>query len=392
MQPKQTKMSKNCIEKPESIRNRIMYNQECSAEGNTAVRKNSVWNQVYFFHVTDNKACDIMHDIYLGVARYNIRKILNYFIYEKKFFTLEAFNYRKQMFEYGPLLVGNVSREISENQLAKGNFKINASEMKTFLHVILLLVGDLINDDDPVFNFLLIFIQIVDIVNSDSFDDEMLIKLQNLIRIHHETYLECFGDTLKPKHHFMVHYPGVIQHLGPLVHIWCFRFESKHQSSKKYCHVITSRLNVPLTLAIKHSLIFSNNLVQRKFFEDFKKFNKISYMNISKCEFYRYLSTEFTEGYKAKTVLYNRNFYRQDDFIKYNNIIMKILMIFYKTQDEVFLILQEVETVFLSKFQSFKFIKLSSAYHIKNIDALQHVRYSSIINTLNNGEKVIRFQ
>lgn len=72
-------------EKIDYIRDKNMYCKECTTtDKSSAVKENSVWNSLCYFHVTDNKACDIMHDIYLGVARYNISKVLNYFIFEKK--------------------------------------------------------------------------------------------------------------------------------------------------------------------------------------------------------------------------------------------------------------------------------------------------------------------
>lgn len=78
---KKTECQKDSFEKNEKIRNKNTYAEECaSIDNNTAVVENSIWNSIRDFHVTDNIACDIMHDIYLGVAEYNLSKTLNYFI------------------------------------------------------------------------------------------------------------------------------------------------------------------------------------------------------------------------------------------------------------------------------------------------------------------------
>lgn len=179
------------------------------------------------------------------------------------------------MFHYGPKLVGNISSAIKKHHIKTGNFKINASEMKTFLHIILLLIGDLIDENDAVYTFLIIFIRIENLIKEEEFNDEKLQLLGDLISKHHELYIHLFKDTLKPKHHFMVHYAMVIKKLGPLKHLWNFRFEGKHQVSKQYSHVITSRKNIPLSLVIKHSLYFSHCLVENVFcacyFSDLKK-------------------------------------------------------------------------------------------------------------------------
>ena len=40
--------------------------------------------------------------------------------------------------------------------------------------------------------------------------------------------------TLKPKHHFMRHYPAQILKFGPLIRVWMMRFESKHSYFKRH--------------------------------------------------------------------------------------------------------------------------------------------------------------
>lgn len=313
------------IERLENVRDKRIYSEEClNIENSSAVKEISIWNNLFEFHVTDNKACDIMHDIYLGVGKYNISKILNYFINVKKVFTLEAFNYRKQMFDYGPVLVGNISQPINQGQLRTGNIKLNASEMKTFLSIILLLIGDLIDHQDTVYQFLIIFIRIVDIILREEFDDFILATLSDLISKHHEFYINIFKDTLKPKHHFMVHYPTVIKLLGPLKHLWSFRFESKHQMSKQYCHIIASRKNVPLSLAIKHSIHFSNTLITNSFFKsDAKNFKNISKTDLSQLDFYKNLTTNFKRVFKVKSLIYRGILFEENCYVKMQKRYLK---------------------------------------------------------------------
>jgi len=49
--------------------------------------------------------------------------------------------------------------------------------------------------------------------------------------------------------------------IGPLVNIWCMRFEAKHKESKIESHIITSRKNLPFTLAMKHQLKLNDRLL-----------------------------------------------------------------------------------------------------------------------------------
>lgn len=75
----------------------------------TGIKENCVFNSIPSFHVTNNYYFDIMHDIFEGVCRYDISKILVHFIEKSKFFSIDVLNNRKQMFHYGETEIGNIS-------------------------------------------------------------------------------------------------------------------------------------------------------------------------------------------------------------------------------------------------------------------------------------------
>lgn len=56
----------------------------------------------------------------------------------------------------------------------------------------------------------------------------------------------------------MFHYNTIIQQLGPLVNLWCMRFEAKHRLSKISTNTTSNRRNICKTLAIKHQLQLNN--------------------------------------------------------------------------------------------------------------------------------------
>lgn len=43
----------------------------------------------------------------------------------------------------------------------------------------------------------------------------------------------CLLSLLKPKHHFMRHYPSLILKFGPLIRVWTLHFKSKHSYIKR---------------------------------------------------------------------------------------------------------------------------------------------------------------
>ena len=42
--------------------------------------------------------------------------------------------------------------------------------------------------------------------------------------------------------------------VGPLISFWSMRWESKHKPSKQGAHIVSARVNLPLTLAIRHQM------------------------------------------------------------------------------------------------------------------------------------------
>lgn len=57
------------------------------------VKDKCVWNGLKYFHIYENRSCDIMHDLFEGVHRYDLAHILKGLI-DTKQFTLQTLNTR----------------------------------------------------------------------------------------------------------------------------------------------------------------------------------------------------------------------------------------------------------------------------------------------------------
>jgi hypothetical protein len=148
--------------------------------------------------------------------------------------------------------------------LAKKKVKFSASEMNTFIRYFGLMVGDYIPEDDPVWLYYLTLREILDFVSAPKVDTAALNYLKVLISEHHELYISLFKANLKPKHHFMLHYPMILLLNGPLMHVSSMRFESFHRLSRQASHAMNSRVNLILTLSIKLQLKLCARLMTRK--------------------------------------------------------------------------------------------------------------------------------
>lgn len=62
----------------------------------TGPKRDSALNSLTFYHITDDTAPDVMHDILEGVGPYEIKLVLNALI-EHKHLTLDKLNYRQAL-------------------------------------------------------------------------------------------------------------------------------------------------------------------------------------------------------------------------------------------------------------------------------------------------------
>lgn len=237
------------------------YDIENHNLSDSGIFENSIFNNLKSFNVVHNYAVDMMHDLFEGVCHYDICHILKFYTQTKKIFSLETLNLRKKNFNYGLLEIGNFSQPILERHLNQNRLKMTASEMKSFIRLFPLIIGDLISEDDCVWHFFKVLLKIIELLLKNSFTIGDISLLRDLIYEHNEKYVFLFGDILKPKHHLLIHYPTVIEYSGPPRLYWCFRFEAKHKEVKAYAKVTTSRKNILLSLAKKCQYKFAHFLM-----------------------------------------------------------------------------------------------------------------------------------
>ncbi|XP_070168784.1 uncharacterized protein [Polyergus mexicanus] len=234
------------------LRNKLQHDIDCKI-GNvslTGVNEESVLKEIETFEVTDNPSVDIMHDVFEDVCIYDMGHILYHFIFVKNYFTVERLNFRFIIFDYDET-VTNKPIEFKEKVLHKKSVKMTASEMRTFVRIFALFIGDLVLDSDPVWKFYLILRDIIEIISCRQMQKKIIKILKERIIEHHRLYVILFNDTLKPKHHHMVRYPSILPQSGALVNLACDRFEANHQPAVQDVKATLSRKNIAYTLALK---------------------------------------------------------------------------------------------------------------------------------------------
>ncbi|XP_063957930.1 uncharacterized protein LOC129258220 isoform X1 [Lytechinus pictus] len=232
----------------------------------TGIKSPCILNELTHFHTLDNRAPDIMHDMLEGVCPLEVKLVLHELI-RKQAFTLETLNARITSFNYGLPDASNKPCPFTSNQLRfpDGAAGQHAAQMWCLVRHIGVMLADLIQEDDEHWELIVALKQCMDIIFSSKISKGHTLFLAQLIRDHHMLFLQLFPDRdLKPKHHFMSHYPSAMQLLGPLIIYWVMRFEGKHNFSKRLAHIVCNFRNIAKTLAYRNQMQLCYNVLSNQ--------------------------------------------------------------------------------------------------------------------------------
>ena len=214
------------------LRNKISYKADVEVKNlsKTGVKEECVFNAVNGFHIIENISIDMMHDVLEGVCMYIMRGTIFYFIFTKKHFTLEQMNDIIENFEYGH--ESNKPPKIALNRLKqKIDLKMSAAEMLCFERYFGLMFGNLVPEGEKHWKLYIFLRKIIHIITSPRIIPSYVLQLTHLIMELNNMYIRLFGK-LKPKFHFLIHYPRLLLLNGPCIHYWTMRFESRHKEMK----------------------------------------------------------------------------------------------------------------------------------------------------------------
>uniref|UniRef100_A0A8D8B8P3 (northern house mosquito) hypothetical protein n=1 Tax=Culex pipiens TaxID=7175 RepID=A0A8D8B8P3_CULPI len=205
------------------------------------------------FNVIHAMTFDPMHDFGEGICPFAVALGLRDIIANHDFIDLQILNQRKDLFDYGMYQINNLSEAITQSHLRDEGLKMSSCEMFTFLEFLPMMIGDLIEENNPHWKYLLLLRRIVLFTFKSSFSLDEINTLQNMIQEHHTTFIRLFDRPLKPKMHFLLHYPSAILQNGPLENTDCRRFESKNRDIKQYSRANFNRRNLSKSIGIKES-------------------------------------------------------------------------------------------------------------------------------------------
>lgn len=200
---------------------------------------------------------DILHDLFEGIVPSELAHCLNTFI-KNKYFTLSEVNDLIKQFPFK--FTDNLDRpqSIPVNFASRGTIGGNAHENWALIRSLPLIIGPRIPPDDPAWQILMTLKDIVELSVAPLHFVESVAFLNLKISEHRHRLQELFPHLrLTPKHHFLEHYPALIEAFGPLVALWTMRFEAKHKFFKRVVRFSSNFKNVLLSLSTKHQLMMA---------------------------------------------------------------------------------------------------------------------------------------
>ena len=208
-------------------------------------------NKLQIFHVIKCLPSDIAHDLFEGIVCDVLTCLVHHFV-QTSLFTLGDLEERMTGFPYKGTHKVNKPRPLA-NQLAQLKIRQKASQIRCLLHLFHLLIGDRIEEGNPKWEVLLVLCDVVDTLTAPVLSKSEALFLYDLVEQFHSLFANEFPDfLLKPKAHFLLHYPHQISEFGPLMACWALRFDGKHSFFKEIATRLKNRQNVCKTLAYRH--------------------------------------------------------------------------------------------------------------------------------------------
>lgn len=212
------------------------------------------------FKVTTGFPPDIMHDLFEGIVPREIALCLTVLI-SKKYFTLADLNRAIKNFPFKWNDKTNCPHTVPLTFSKRSSIGGNAHENWSLLRFLPFLIGNRVPVSEPAWEILNGLKDIVDLVVAPFHTKESIAYLQFKISEHRMVFQEVFPDTkLLPKHHYLEHYPELIEQFGPLVALWTMRFKAKHSFFKRVVRHTNCYKNVLLSLAQRHQFHMAHQL------------------------------------------------------------------------------------------------------------------------------------
>ena len=272
------------------------------------IKEPSCFSKLNHFHVVHGFPPDLAHDLFKGFAIDLTTNVVVYFVQEGHL-SLRELNDAIEQFDYSESDKKNKPQPFKIKSLNQFKTKETACEMWNLLRLLPLMCGHQIPTDNDVWMLYTKFLQITERLCAMEFSNGDLLALETLLREFFQEYFKFFPEeVVKPKSHFLLHYPYMIKVFGPLVKT--LRFEAKHSFFKSSIGLSKNRKNIFQSMAKKH---------QRFMYLHYQNQNLLSHEEpVATC--LKKKTIESFMPYEQEVILESINFFSTDLFCQAKSV------------------------------------------------------------------------
>lgn len=349
-------------------------------------RQGCVLNELQHFHVCENYALDVMHDVAEGIVPLTLQLVLSFY-YKSKDIKIDVayINYRINAFAYGYVDRKNKpSANFTEEMLNKPNscrLKQTATQNLLLLRSFPFLFGHLVPDDCQLMSLIGHLINIVRILMSPVVSDYMLAELEQHICLFQQSFYAQFAQRINKSHH-LEHYPYCIRKSGSMKQFNCLSFEQKNKPCKSQSATCRNFKNICKSLAKRQGFSMVLDIIDNPFADKVHyTTGKLQHRNETlSCPFLHKDHEEFV--FTPKTVTINGIEFRPNLIISMRNhnnmlypsfaIIREIVIL----NNTVHFLITICETTGYNEFyEAYEVEVLGEDRFVQDIEAYQHATF-----------------
>ncbi|KAJ8666110.1 hypothetical protein QAD02_007772 [Eretmocerus hayati] len=234
------------------------------------------FHQSKYFHFTECKVFDRMHDILEGSAQLTLKCVIYHFIHDKNCkLTINMLNNRIDPYDYGFTdIKDKPSSSFDQTQFRDvEDHKVRQTAAQTWclMRIFPFLVSDLGDGDNEHLRLILLQNRIIEPIFPPITSKSLLPYLRETILDFNRLFKKLFSHVspINELHHIL-HYCECILFSGPSRFHNCFRFGAKHREFTKYGSVCQNYKNIPksmISLAqTKQSAVWGGQKLELKSF------------------------------------------------------------------------------------------------------------------------------
>ena len=215
--------------------------------------QNSVLHCLKYYHVClpGLPPC-LGHDLFEGVVQFDLSLILKQLCNSGTgYCTIKQLNRSVKQFQFLGADANDKPNSVSDGKTVGGN----AIQVWCLLRLLPLFLYGSADVHDDAWTMLMLLREIVELVCAPKISVAQMLYLNRLVQQYVEDRSKLFSSVpLRPKHHYLLHYPWLTQMFGPLIRVWTMRMESKHYFFKRCARSCRNFINITKTLSETHQL------------------------------------------------------------------------------------------------------------------------------------------